>query len=279
MSIRTLSSEPLLDLTSGRVDLWYTRIDHVAPGLAQGYYAWLTPEELLQHGRFYFEKDRHRYLLTRALVREVLSRYAPVSPEGWRFAADRYGKPYIVELLGLAPQIAFNISHTDDLVVLGVTLGRALGVDVECTQRKAPLEVAERFFSEDESRRLRSLPAHAQAIRFWELWTLKESYIKARGMGLSLPLDQFSFELDEPGSISIQFAHGFGDTPSLWQFWQLRPSECHLLSVCVGASNEGAVPIRLSVRETTPLRSSRLVQCPLQRSPRRLREAAGTMGA
>lgn len=248
----SLSSEPPPALESGRIDVWYTRVDQVAPELALRYRALLTPSELAQHDRFHFEKDRHRYLVTRTLVREVLSHYVPVAPDAWRFEADPYGKPHLVDPVGLARRIVFNLSHTDGLVVLGLCLDRALGVDTESMQRQAPLDVAERFFSASENSRLRSLPAPDQALRFWQLWTLKESYIKARGMGLSLPLDQFSFELDVPDSISISFAPGFEDSPSRWQFWQIRPTGHHLISICAEASGANDPPIRLSVRETVP---------------------------
>jgi 4'-phosphopantetheinyl transferase len=255
----------MLDPHEGQVDLWFTRTDRVDSGLAARYRALLTQHELAQQARFYFEKDRHRYLVTRALAREVLSRYAPVAPDEWRFEADSYGKPHIVAPAGLAQRIAFNISHTDGLVIVGVSRGRALGVDAECMQRRAALEVAERFFSPLEVRSLQRLARQAQAMRFWELWTLKESYIKARGMGLSIPLDRFAFQLDRARRVALEFAPGFDDVPSRWQFWQMRPTEHHLLALCVESPAEHEAPIRLSVRETTPLRSHCVVDCAIDR--------------
>jgi len=255
----------MLDLPAGQVDLWFTRTDRVDSHLAARYRALLTQHELAQHARFHFEKDRHRHLVTRALVREVLSRYAPVAPHEWRFEADRHGKPHIVDPANIAKRIAFNISHTDGLVIVGVGLGRALGVDAECMQRRAVLEVAERFFATLEVRSLQRLAPQARAKRFWELWTLKESYIKARGLGLSIPLDRFAFRLDEPRSVAIEFAPGFDDVPSRWQFWQMRPTEHHLLALCVESPAEHEAPIRLRVREATPLHSHRVVDCPIDR--------------
>jgi 4'-phosphopantetheinyl transferase len=250
----------MLDLPSGQVDLWFTRTDRVDTSLATQYRSLLTPNELAQHARFCFEKDRHRYLVTRALAREVLSRYAPVDPRDWRFEADRYGKPCIVGPAGFATPIAFNISHTDGLVIVGVTSRRALGVDVECMQRHAVLEVADRYFSAPEVRFLRRLPVRMQALRFWELWTLKESYIKARGMGLSIPLDQFAFDLDAP-HIAIEFEPGFDDLPSRWQFRQMRLTPHHMLALCIAATAGHETPVRLSVRETVPLRDHRIDRC------------------
>jgi len=255
----------MLDLPLGKVDLWFTLTDRVDPGLAAQYHALLTGQELVQHDRFYFEKDRLRYLVTRALAREALSRYVPVAAHEWRFEADRYGKPRIVNPTGLAKQINFNISHTDGLVIIGFSLERALGVDIENVQRQARLDVAERFFSASESLRLRRLSPQLQAIRFWELWTLKESYIKARGMGLSLPLDQFTFHLEEPRDVSIEFVTGFDDFASRWQFWQMRPTEHHLLAVCVETPAEDNPPNWFCVREVTPLSTHFTVHCPIDR--------------
>ena len=262
---RSHGTEPMLTLRAGQTDLWFTRTDRVDPSLAAEYHALLTQQELAQHRRFFFEKDRHRYLVTRALTREVLSRYVPVAPHEWRFESDTYGKPRIVDPEGLAKRIAFNISHTDGLVTIGVSVDHALGIDAESMQRQAPLPIAERYFSALESGSLRRLPLHAQAMRFWELWTLKESYIKARGMGLSIPLDQFGFDLDEPRAVSIDFAPGFDDVPSRWQFWQMRPTEHHLLAVCAEAPGEDNRPVRLSVREAIPMSTCSVVHCAVDR--------------
>jgi 4'-phosphopantetheinyl transferase len=246
---RITDPQPTLGLAAGQVDLWFTRTERVAPGLAAEYHALLTQQEQAQQRRFFFEKDRHRFLVTRALTREVLSRYVPVAPADWRFEPDGYGKPHIVDPAGLAKRISFNISHTDGLVAIGVALDRALGIDVESIQRQAPLPIAGRYFAPFESEALRRLPPHAQPRRFWELWTLKESYIKARGMGLSIPLDQFMFDLDVPGAVSIAFARGFDDVPSRWRFRHMSPTEHHLMAVCT----EVGPPVRLTVRETVPL--------------------------
>jgi len=267
VSLRTPNhcTAPLLDLPAGQVDIWLTRTDRVDAGLAAQYYALLTQHELVQNARFHFEKDRHRHLVTRALVRDVLSRYAPIAPHEWRFEADCYGKPHIAVPAALDKPIAFNISHTDGLVIVGVSVGRALGVDAECVQRRAALEIVERFFSTHEIRSLQRLSPQEQAMRFWELWTLKESYIKARGMGLSIPLDQFAFHLDDPRTVSIEFAPDLSDVPSRWQFCQMRPTEHHLLAVCVEARGVDETPTFLRVREATPLRNHCVLLCPIDR--------------
>jgi 4'-phosphopantetheinyl transferase len=254
-----------LKLASSQIDLWYVCTDQVSADVALRYHALLTGQELSHHDRFYIKKDRHRYLITRALLREVLSFYLQGNPKDWRFKANLYGKPYLVDSGGLTQLINFNISHSDGLVVLAICRNKELGVDTENTQRKAPIDVAERFFSSSESRHLCSLPREYQAMRFWEIWTLKESYIKARGMGLSLPLDLFSFDLEVPGAIFSVFASSLEDNPLRWQFLQLRPTEDHLLSVCIEAPSTDDPPIQWTIHESVPLVSHRLVHRELNR--------------
>jgi 4'-phosphopantetheinyl transferase len=247
-------------IAAGDVQLWHARVPpQDDPALASRHMALLTPEERAQHTRFMFEKDRRRYLLTRALVRTVLSRYAPVAPEDWRFQANAHGRPAIANDDALARRLCFNLSHTDALVVLAVTAGREIGIDVESTQRHAPLEVADRFFSPQESAALRRLPAGDQPARFWELWTFKESYIKARGMGLAIPLDRFSFALDAPGDLSIAFEPGFDDTPARWQFRQFRLHGEFLVGVCAGTSPPG--DLHFSATEVVPLHADTPSAC------------------
>ena len=91
----------------------------------------------------------------------------------------------------------------------------------------------ERHFAPDEVRDLRALPADDQPRAFFDYWTLKEAYIKARGMGLSLPLDQFAFALHDGQPPTIRFAPGFDDVEERWQFWQAWPTATHRLALAV----------------------------------------------
>src|SRR5262249_34435137 len=149
-----------------------------------------------QRDRFHFPSGRRDYLVTRALVRLALSRYAAVPPERWRFTKGRYGRPEIAEPL-ITPRLRFNVSHTVGMVACLITVERDVGVDVETTARAGrPLEIADRYFSPAESRTLRRLPGAEQRDRFFEYWTLKESFIKAMGVGISMGLKTFSFDPD-----------------------------------------------------------------------------------
>jgi len=233
--------------------LWVARPFEIRdPELLAAYDAMMTAEEREKVSRFRFEKDRHTSMVTRALVRTTLSRYADVAPRDWRFAANPYGRPEIDEPRE-ARALRFNLSHTEGLVVCLVSRGRDVGVDVEDRTRGGDLlDVADRFFSPLEVKALRALPLEEQMDRFFLYWTLKESYIKARGMGLSLSLSAFSFELDSPGrGIRILFDPGFEDEPGRWRFSALSYGRRHALAAGVEA---GPLPEpRLVLRETIPL--------------------------
>ena len=218
------------------IHLWLTDDRTIRdPTLLDAYHQLLNAEERAQQQRFHFEKDRHRYLVTRALTRSVLSRYAPVAAQDWHFRKLEHGRPQITN--PEAADLTFNLTHTTGLIAFGITrggeLGIELGIDAEnIVERDAPLDIAPRYFSARETADLRALPAAAQAERFFHDWTLKESYIKARSQGLSLPLDQFTFSYADDHSIAIDFDPRLADTPEKWQFWLLRPTREHLLAIC-----------------------------------------------
>ena len=241
----------MLQLHPDKVQLWFAFCDEIAEqSLLADYRRLLVDEERQKEARFHFARDRHRYLITRALVRTVLSRYASVMPQDWRFAEDTYGRPQIVNDHAAARRISFNVSHTSSLVVLGVSCERALGVDTEDVQtRRADLQIADHYFSVDEVTQLRATPPELQQARFFEYWTLKESYIKARGFGLALPLGDFAFKLNPPGPPEITFEPALEDDPRTWQFLQDWPTPQHRLGLAV--RREGSdLPVRL--RFVTP---------------------------
>lgn len=205
----------------------------------------MTADEQARCVRFVRDVDRRTFAITRALVRQTLSRHAPTAPLDWRFVTNDHDCPFVVPEQAGAPPLHFNVSHTDGLVALAVTRGHRLGVDVERVTRVVTEAVAERHFAPAEVRDLRALPAADQPRVFFEYWTLKEAYIKARGMGLALPLDAFAFALRLPDPPTISFVPGFDDVPERWQFWQAWPTAAHRLSLAI--EREGSdLPVTLA---------------------------------
>lgn len=251
---KTLPGRDILDqltLGHGDVDVWVAIVAQVADAdLAAQFDAVLTEDERKKHAKFFFDKDRRRYLVTRSLVRYVLSRYVPIRPADWRFEATAFGRPTIANTHSGVGGLSFNLSHSDRLITLAVTRDSEIGIDVEDLGRRAPLDIADSFFSPDEASQLRALPAAAQPERFFDFWTLKESYIKARGKGLSLPLDRFGFDLRGDGPLRVQFDASLDDAPGHWTFWQWRPSADSLSALCV--ENRPGVTTRVTVRRSIP---------------------------
>ncbi len=231
--------------------VWLAFPDRIsAPDLLEKYWGLLCDEERQRQQRFRFQRDRHLYLVAHALVRTTLSRYLPVAPWQWRFSQNRYGRPEIAVPRAEAG-LRFNLSHTHGLVACVATAAIDCGVDVEQTERIEDLmSLATSVFSGREVENLRARPAARQRRRFFQFWTLKEAYIKACGMGLALPLDQFSFLLDRPGVIDVAFAPGFEDRPQDWQFAQSQPSPRHLLAVAL--RREGAPDRAVVTRTVVP---------------------------
>jgi 4'-phosphopantetheinyl transferase len=247
------------------IDVWLADDEIADQGLLVEYRRLLTAEERAQEHRFHFARDQRRYLVTRALVRTVLSRYLDIEPTEWRFAPDYYGRPWIVNAGREHRGLCFNISHTQGLIAVGVTWHRELGVDVEhVSARPVSLEIAARFFAGPEAAELATVPAERQQERFFEYWTFKESYIKARGAGLSIPLEQFSFHYPHERAVRIEIQPQLRDHAGRWQFWQLRPTDHHLLAICA-ERRDGTAPT-LTIRKTIPLVSEQVVAARVSRA-------------
>jgi 4'-phosphopantetheinyl transferase len=172
-------------------------------------------------------------LATRAFIRLVLTQYADLRPSELRFRSNPYGKPEI-DLPKSARILRFNLSHTRGLLVGAVTCGREVGVDVEAIDRMVDIEaIANRFFSTTEKVALQSLSVPERRQRFFEYWTLKEAFVKARGEGLSLPLDGFAFvKLDNEG-ITIKFDPILHEEPGNWHFALFQAELGHLIAVAL----------------------------------------------
>jgi 4'-phosphopantetheinyl transferase len=237
------------------VHVWCTFCDEIRDEpLLEDYERLLSADERQRRSRFVFPRDRHRFLVTRALVRTVLSRYSDIAPADWTFVVNAYGRPEIAPPHPRAGTLSFNVSHTPGLVVLGVGFGRALGVDTENVRaRQAPLEVADRFFAPTEVAALRALPEARQPRRFVEYWTLKEAYLKARSMGLSLPLHEFAVRFIGDRGVALSVDGEGADAVSPWQLWQFSIAGDYLVAVCAGRTEPGQA--RLVLRRVVPLRA------------------------
>lgn len=194
----------------------------------------LSSDERARCARFAFARDRRDFAAAHVLIRTHLSHYADVAPAAWTFDALPDGKPFIVCSSG-EPTLTFNLSHTHGFVACAIAGGGEVGIDVESFDRALDgREIAARYFSKAESDWLDACEARERAIRFIELWTLKEAYIKAIGRGLSHPLNAFGFAFE--GKHHIRFSPPPDAEASAWTFTLFAPSPRYRMAVAVGTT-------------------------------------------
>jgi 4'-phosphopantetheinyl transferase len=175
----------------------------------------LSLDEHERAGRFRKIRDAQRYVATRGSLRRLLGGYLTIEPDRLQFAYDPFGKPLLASEETLT-SIRFNVSHSDDLALFGFVRGHQIGVDVERIHPDIDVEdLAARYFSSNEFKKLCSLPADRRREAFYCGWTRKEAYLKARGEGLSFPLDRVEVSLS-PNEPAILKASG---DPALSRHW------------------------------------------------------------
>ena len=193
----------------------------------------LSLDEQERAARFRKIRDAQRYVAARGSLRSLLGVYLTIEPNRLQFAYDAFGKP---RLAGEEPltSMRFSVSHSDDLALFGFARGHEMGVDVERIHPDIDVEdLAARYFSPNEFKKLRSLPADQQREAFYCGWTRKEAYLKGRGEGLSFPLDrvEVSFAPDEPAMI-LQ-ASGDRGVSRRWIVQHLSPAPGYIGAAAV----------------------------------------------
>jgi 4'-phosphopantetheinyl transferase len=224
-------------MTDRAIHLFLGSLDDVdIPDIRSACRELLCPEERERAERFTSDRRRREYVFAHGLVRAALSRIAPeVAPVAWLFERSRHGRPFI-SYPRSAEGLHFSLSHTDGFVACAVSSCERVGIDVEATDRPVSyLEIARTFFSLAEHADLISLPSVQQRDRFFDLWTLKEAYTKARGLGLQVPLDEFSIHVAPGGKRGITFSRDLGDDPKSWCFSQFSPTPRHRLAIADGS--------------------------------------------
>ena len=209
-----------LRLPHHEVHVWRARLD--LPRALPGFLATLAPDEQGRAARFHFQKDRDHFIAARGLLRAILSRYLTRRPDELSFSYSAHGKPSLASEHG--SDVRFNVSHSHGVALFAFARGRDLGVDLEWVRADvAEEQIAERFFSACEVAALRALAAVEQAAAFFNCWTRKEAYIKARGEGLSLPLDQFDVSLAPGEPAALLCTRVMEDEVSRWSMIELAP--------------------------------------------------------
>ncbi len=240
----------MLETARNDIDIWLVDYRQVEDStLLEQYAQLLTVEEAARHERLIFTQHRLQFLVARALVRDVLAQYLDIEdPASLEFGTNKHGKP---ELL-IETTVQFNLSHTNGLIALAVMQVDPVGIDVEYLSRQADIKnLTERYFSRDEAEALLALPVDQWNNRFYDLWTLKEAYLKACGTGIRTPLQEFSFIFPDESGINVSFSPLLQDDPASWKFWQLETEGGFRLSLAV--NDKSGIDYRLRIKQGIPL--------------------------
>lgn len=215
-----------LDLTTNKIDVLTGNLDG---------------DELTRAARFKFDRHRRRFIACRGQVRRILASYLGTEALRFGFQYGPQGKPALAGPWSDS-RLEFNVSHSHELALCAVTLGRELGVDVEHLRTPYNFEgIASQFFAAEEVAVLRGLSDQARLDAFFACWTRKEAVLKAVGAGLSIPLNQVVVSLapEQPAAV-VKFDDASGKS-SAWWMQNLEPSPGYIGAI---ASQEG--PLQLA---------------------------------
>jgi 4'-phosphopantetheinyl transferase len=245
---------PVFDLRR-ESHVWMVDGRDVTPAQLARYDALLDVEERdRRHGRP--AGDRRMFTIIRALVRTVLSHYAPVAPKDWKFAAGPYGRPYIAGPAGAgpvgAPSLNFSVSCTGHLAFILVTTGPYAALDAERFRPMAnAARTAKSYYSAPEADAVNvAAKDDAHNELFFSLWTLREAYLKARGFGTMVPLPGAIFAIDDE-AIDFSLDDSMEDDAGRWSFQLLRPTPDAVVAIALSSAH--ALTSRLRCFRTVPL--------------------------
>jgi 4'-phosphopantetheinyl transferase len=224
-----------LQLGGQEVQVWRLELDTV-PSDGWSWENLLSADERERAGRFHFARDRRRFTAARGLLRTLLGGYLQADPGELRFRYSHKGKPAL-DGKHQESGLCFNVSHSDEVALLAFARAGELGVDVERVRQDCEVqEIAQRFFSSAEQKALAALPAAQQYRAFFNCWTRKEAFVKAKGGGLSLPLDQFDVSLAPGEPAELLATRPDPAEKQRWSLWALDAGEEYAAALIVAGS-------------------------------------------
>ncbi len=212
-------------LGSGEVHLWLFSLDQF-PWPAQAIADCLDDHERDRAVRFHFDIHRRRFIAGRGQLRHLIAGYLQVAPRDVRFTYGQQGKPFLDAFhhgQGHRSPLQFNLSHSEGVALLGVTLETQIGVDVEAMRDMHDAgDVARDNFSPSEVEAWERLPDEFRQDGFFACWSRKEAIVKAMGGGLSIPLDSFQVTLDPGKPARLLSIDEVPNAPQRWTLWGKR---------------------------------------------------------
>jgi 4'-phosphopantetheinyl transferase len=220
------------DLCADEAHVWMASLNQPANVIAK-LAPLLSQDEYQRAMRYYRPVDRDRFIVGRGILRKIISAYLALPPGQLRFTYNEYGRPAVSDDQN-DRALNFNLSHSAELILYAVTRGRVVGIDIEYIREDfATLEVAEHFFSKDEIAALKSLPTDQSAIGFFNCWSRKEAFIKAKGMGVSYPLDRFTVSLAPGEPPALLKVDDDKREVAQWKMYELKPGAGYAAAMIV----------------------------------------------
>lgn len=216
-------------LKEGQIHLWRINISQLKPSIEK-YWNILTEDEKIKAKKFRFKKDFNCSVIARGVLRELLGLYLNEAPNRLIFNYSSYKKP-ILEHPNL---IKFNVSHSNNSIIIAITKSTEVGVDVEFIKSNMEFDdIAASFFSNKEIQQLNTLNKKNRAIGFFNCWTRKEAFIKAEGSGLSFPLNKFSVSLKPNSKVELLETKWDFNEKKLWTLKSFNPYPDYIGAVAV----------------------------------------------
>ena len=221
----------LFVLARSEIHVWQVFYDETS-SRQDKLYETLSSDERLRAERFYFPRDTHHYIFSHGMLRYVLGQYLLLPPKNIQFDYNLQGKPYLSAAIN-RQALFFNMSHSDQWMLIVVAQGREVGIDVEKVRSRDHLnQIAEHFFSPQEYTALISLPAEQRLEAFFTYWTRREAYLKALGVGISGGLDSIDLPVND-GEPIFPIAVEASSRRDCWRCVRFRPAPEYMAAVVV----------------------------------------------
>ncbi|PKQ44147.1 4'-phosphopantetheinyl transferase family protein [Confluentibacter flavum] len=223
------SNTKSFNLSSGMVDVWYIDVNNCKKQIPY-YTSLLSTDEKLKADKFKFINDKNIFIVARGVLRVLLAKYLSINPKKVEFKYGDFGKPETIN----NQSINFNISHSGKMAIFGFTKSHDIGVDIEEIKNNFDvLDIANNFFSKKEIEFLNNFPTEDQTEGFYRCWTRKESFIKAKSIGLSYPLDSFSVSIDSHESAELLETQWDIKEKHNWTLFSFSPYENYIGAISV----------------------------------------------
>lgn len=226
-------AEPGLSLDC--VDVWKCRLD-ISDGQVTTLFKLLSDEEHVRAERLKIPGKRNQFVITRGRLRQIIAGLLDLDPRDFKFEYTSHGKPFLARDWQ-GHELVFNVSHSYKMAIIGVTLDRQLGVDIEKIQEgKDHMSLANRFFSKREQAELSATPDENRTRAFYSCWTRKEAFVKAVGDGITYGLDSFDVSV-HPDEIqaSLNIHHNSGRNTA-WSVFNIQMDDNYMASLAVSGA-------------------------------------------